>query len=62
MIGFLGIANAATATGTIEEAPPAIRADQLVINQGGGTNRVLFINCPVSPFLNSTVQNACAGL
>jgi uncharacterized protein GlcG (DUF336 family) len=62
MIGFLGIANAATATGTIEEAPPAIRADQLVINQGGGTNRVLYINCPVSPFLNSTVQNACAGL
>jgi uncharacterized protein GlcG (DUF336 family) len=62
MIGFLGISNAATATGTIEQAPAAIRADQLVINQGGGPNRVLYINCPVSPFLNSTVQNACAGL
>jgi uncharacterized protein GlcG (DUF336 family) len=62
MIGFLGINGAATATGTIENAPAAIRADQLIINQGGGTNRVLYINCPVSPFLNSSVQNACAGL
>jgi hypothetical protein len=62
MIGFLGINGAATATGTIENAPSAIRADQLIINQGGGANRVLYINCPVSPFLNSSVQNACAGL
>jgi uncharacterized protein GlcG (DUF336 family) len=61
MIGFLGIDGAATATHTIMNAPPAIRADQLAINQGGGVNRVLYINCPVSPFLNSSVQNACAG-
>ena len=61
MIGFLGIDSAAAALMTIENAPVAIRADQLVINQGGGTNRLLYINCPVSPFLNSTVQNACQG-
>jgi uncharacterized protein GlcG (DUF336 family) len=61
MIGFLGIDSAAAAVGSIENAPAAIRADQLVINQGGGTNRVLYINCPVSPFLNSSVQNACQG-
>jgi uncharacterized protein GlcG (DUF336 family) len=61
MIGFLGIDSAAAALQTIENAPTAIRADQLVINQGGGTNRVLYINCPVSPFLNSSVQNACQG-
>ena len=61
MIGFLGIDSAASALMTIENAPVAIRADQLVINQGGGTNRVLYINCPVSPFLNSSVQNACQG-
>jgi uncharacterized protein GlcG (DUF336 family) len=61
MIGFLGIDNAAAAVGGIGNAPTAIRADQLVINQGGGTNRVLYINCPASPFLNSSVQNACQG-
>jgi uncharacterized protein GlcG (DUF336 family) len=61
MIGFLGVDGAASVTKTIENAPVAIRADQLVINQGGGTNRVLYINCPVSPFLNSSVQNACQG-
>ena len=61
MIGFLGIDSAAAATNTIENAPPAIRADQLSINQGGGTNRLLYVNCPVSPFLNSSVQDPCAG-
>jgi uncharacterized protein GlcG (DUF336 family) len=61
MIGFLGIDSAATATGTIENAPVAIRADQRVINQGGGTNRVLYVSCPVAPFLNSSVQDPCSG-
>ena len=54
MIGFLGIDSAHTALGTISNAPTAIRADQLVINQGGGANRVLYVQCPVSPFLNSS--------
>ena len=61
MIGFLGVDGAHTAVGSIGNAPAAIRADQLVINQGGGTNRVLYVQCPVSPFLNSSVQDACAG-
>jgi uncharacterized protein GlcG (DUF336 family) len=61
MIGFLGIDGAAAATGTIENAPVAIRADQLAINQGGGINRVLYVSCPVSPFLNASVQDACTG-
>jgi uncharacterized protein GlcG (DUF336 family) len=61
MIGFLGIDGAATATGTIQNAPPAIRADQLAINQGGGINRLLYVSCPVSPFLDSSVQDACSG-
>jgi hypothetical protein len=60
MIGFLGIDGAAAATGTIENAPVAIRADQLAINQGG-INRVLYVSCPVSPFLNASVQDACTG-
>ena len=61
MIGFLGIDGAATAVGSIMNAPAAIRADQLVINQGGGANRVLYVSCPPSPFINSSVQNACVG-
>ena len=61
MIGFLGVDGAHSAVGSIGNAPVAIRADQLLINQGGGTNRVLYIQCPVSPFLNSSVQDACAG-
>jgi len=61
MIGFLGIDSASTAVGSIMNAPAAIRADQLVINQGGGTNRVLYVSCPPAPFINSSVQNACVG-
>jgi uncharacterized protein GlcG (DUF336 family) len=61
MIGFLGINGAAVALGTIQNAPPAIRADQLVINQGGGPNHVLYVQCPVAPFLNSTTQDPCTG-
>jgi hypothetical protein len=61
MIGFLGIDGAHTALGTIGNAPAAIRADQLVINQGGGANRVLYVQCPVAPFINSTLQDACSG-
>ena len=61
MIGFLGVDAAHTALGTIGNAAVAIRADQLVINQGGGANRVLYVQCPASPFLNSTTQDACSG-
>jgi uncharacterized protein GlcG (DUF336 family) len=61
MIGFLGLDAAHSALGSIQNAPVAIRADQLVINQGGGANHVLYVQCPVAPFLNSTVQDACTG-
>ena len=58
---FLGLDAAHTALGSIQNAPVAIRADQLVINQGGGANHILYVQCPVAPFLNSTVQDACTG-
>ena len=61
MIGFLGVDAAHAALGTIGNAAVAIRADQLVINQGGGANRVLYVQCPASPYLNSTTQDACNG-
>jgi len=59
LIGFLGIAQAGQALNTgIGNAPAAIRADTLT-PQG---SRLLYASCPVSPFLNSDVQNACDGL
>ncbi len=61
MIGFLGVDGAHGAGAAITTAPVAIRADQLVINQGGGANRVLYVSCPPAPFLDSSVQDACAG-
>jgi uncharacterized protein GlcG (DUF336 family) len=61
MIGFLGIDGAHTALGTIGNAPPAIRADQLNINQSGGVNHVIYVSCPASPFIGSSVQDPCTG-
>jgi uncharacterized protein GlcG (DUF336 family) len=61
MFGFLGVDAAATALGTIANAPMAIRSDQLVINQGGGPNRLRYVSCPASPFVNSSVQDPCTG-
>jgi uncharacterized protein GlcG (DUF336 family) len=61
LIAFLGLANAGKALNTgVGNAPPAIRADQLV-PQGQGT-RLRYVNCPPAPFNNSTDQNVCAGL
>ena len=58
MIAFLGLHNAATALGgTISNAPAGIRADQLE-PQG---IRLRYVQCPQSPFVDSTEQNACAG-
>jgi uncharacterized protein GlcG (DUF336 family) len=52
LISFLGVQNGPV---TLGNAPGNIRADQL---SAGGV-RLRYINCPPSPFLNSTVQNAC---
>lgn len=57
MIAFLGTHNAGQRLGTIGNAPPAIRADRLVIN---GT-RLRYVNCPFAPFLDTADQNVCAG-
>lgn len=61
MISFLGTDGAANQLHTIQNAAPAMRGDQLIIAQGGPANRVLYVQCPVAPFLNSSVQDACSG-
>jgi hypothetical protein len=57
MIAFLGLHQAGEILGTVNNAPPAIRADQL----SPGGQRLRYINCPQSPFNNSDEQNVCAG-
>jgi uncharacterized protein GlcG (DUF336 family) len=57
MISFLGVHNAGLALGTVNNAPVAIRADQLT-PQG---TRLRYINCPQKPFLDSNEENVCNG-
>ncbi|HZT89467.1 MAG TPA: heme-binding protein [Stellaceae bacterium] len=53
LVSFLGIQYGPS---TLNNAPPAIRNDQLN-PQGAGNLR--YVNCPAAPFLNSDVQNPC---
>ncbi|MBL4659766.1 MAG: heme-binding protein [Alcanivoracaceae bacterium] len=56
MIAFLGLHNAAiNLSATINNAPTNIRADNLT-PQGV---RLRYIQCPQSPFIDSTSQNVC---
>ncbi|MEM9301684.1 MAG: heme-binding protein [Pseudomonadota bacterium] len=57
MISFLGLHNAGEILGTINNAPPAMRADQLTPK---GV-RLRYVQCPQAPFLNSDEQNVCEG-
>src|SRR6202030_3483448 len=54
MVSFLGLQNVGPSF-TINNAPVNIRADQLA---PGGVH-LRYINCPQSPFLDSTLQNPC---
>jgi uncharacterized protein GlcG (DUF336 family) len=58
MISFLGVHNAGLALNTgIGNAPPSIRADQLVVRGA----RLRYVQCPQSPFIGSDEQNVCGG-
>ncbi|MGN6497933.1 MAG: heme-binding protein, partial [Tsuneonella sp.] len=61
MVSFLGLYNAGQCTGTINEAPVAIRADQIVVDVSGSPVRLRFVNCPFAPFLDTSEQNVCEG-
>jgi uncharacterized protein GlcG (DUF336 family) len=63
MISFLGLANAATALGTLTNAPIAMRADTITFDLGGGrSTRLRYVSCPFAPFIGSNAQNVCQGL
>jgi len=57
MIAFLGLHEAGKALGTIQNAPRAMRADQL---KPQGT-RLRYIQCPQSPYLDSKATGVCDG-
>jgi len=62
MISFLGLHNGALRLGGINNAPPAIRADQIVVPVSGSSGvRLRWVGCPFNPFLGSNEQNVCQG-
>ncbi|MGJ8536087.1 MAG: heme-binding protein [Parasphingopyxis sp.] len=62
MISFLGTHNASLRVGGINNAPPAIRADRIVVNVGGNDVRLRYVSCPFAPFLDTDENNVCQGL
>jgi uncharacterized protein GlcG (DUF336 family) len=61
MTAFLGTYNAGLRLGTIGNADPARRADQIVLQIGNASARLRYVNCPVAPFLGTSDQNVCDG-
>ena len=62
MISFLGVHRAGERLGgTINNAPVAIRADQITISVNGSPVRLRYVNCPFTPFVDSNEQNVCQG-
>jgi uncharacterized protein GlcG (DUF336 family) len=53
LISFLGVQDGPP---TLNNAPAAIRIDQLQLPDG---TRLRYSNCPFAPFLDSSVQNPC---
>ena len=61
MIAFLGTHRAGLRFGGFGNAGAAIRADQIVVQLGGRSVRLRYVNCPFAPFLGSADQNVCQG-
>ena len=64
MISFLGAHNAAARVGSINNAPNAIRSDQIIVpvaGASGGGVRLRWVNCPFNPFVGTNEQNVCQG-
>lgn len=57
MIAFLGVHRAGQGLGGFGNAPKPIRADTLT-PQGV---RLRYVNCPITPFIDSDEQNVCEG-
>ena len=60
MISFLGAHYGGVRAGAIGNAPPAMRADTVVVDVGAGV-RLRYVNCPFAPFLDTSEQVVCDG-
>jgi uncharacterized protein GlcG (DUF336 family) len=59
MISSLGLRRAGLVVGNgLGHAPEAIRSDTIV-PRGGDGSRLRYVSCPFTPFINSSIQNAC---
>lgn len=62
MISSLGLRRAGlNLNNGLGHAPEAIRSDQIV-PVGGDGSRLRYVSCPFTPFIDSTIQNACETL
>ena len=62
MVSFLGAHNAGVAlNGAIGNAPINIRADTITIPGADDQARLRYVQCPISPFIDSSAQNVCDG-
>ena len=60
MIAFLAVDRSAREPGArLNAAPPDMRADRL--NAASG-QALRYVQCPISPFVNSSAQEVCGGL
>lgn len=57
LVAFMGLYRASQSLGTVNEAPAAMRADQL----GHGGVHLRFVECPQAPYLDSRDEDVCAG-
>lgn len=55
MVAFLGVEAAGQILGTLNNAPPAMRADRVQT----ASTALRYVQCPQSPFLNRDAQNVC---
>ena len=62
MVSFLGAHNAGVAlNGAIGNAPINIRADTITVPGADDQARLRYVQCPISPFIDSSAQNVCDG-
>jgi uncharacterized protein GlcG (DUF336 family) len=62
MIAFLGLYNASLRLGgSIGEAPPAIRSDQITVPIADSVSRLRYVLCPFNPFVGTNEQDVCNG-
>ena len=57
MVSFLGVHNAGQILGSIGNAPPAMRADNLAPSGA----HLRYVQCPQAPFIGSSETNVCEG-